>query len=56
MAKVMIKCPEKGKLVFTGMFTDKAAFERSQIRQPVFRCSACGKEHTWAKEDAVIQE
>jgi hypothetical protein len=31
MAKVMIKCPDTGKLVFTGVFGDKALLEGLQI-------------------------
>jgi hypothetical protein len=57
MAKVMIKCPEKGKLVFTGVVGDKVFLERLQIKQnKMARCSACGKEHLWTKDDAVLQE
>ena len=57
MAKVMIKCPETGKLVFTGVLADKAMLERTQIpKNKMARCSACGKEHLWAKEQAVLQD
>jgi len=57
MAKVMIKCPETGKLVFTGVFGDKALLEGLQIKKnKMARCSACGKEHLWEKEQAVLQE
>jgi hypothetical protein len=56
MAKVMIKCPNTGKLVFTGVLGDKTLLERIQIQQnKMARCSACGKEHTWSKGDAVLQ-
>ncbi len=57
MAKVMIKCPDTKKLVFTGVVGDKVFLERLQIKQNrMARCSACGKEHAWTKEDAVLQE
>ena len=57
MAKVMIKCPDTGKLVFTGVFGDKALLEGLQIKKnKMARCSACGKEHLWQKEQAVLQE
>lgn len=57
MAKVMIKCPSTGKLVFTGVVGDKALLERLQIKQnKMARCSACGKEHLWTKEQAVLQD
>jgi hypothetical protein len=57
MAKVMIKCPNTGKLVFTGVLNTKDMFERSTIKETrLSKCSACGKDHTWAKEQAVLQE
>jgi len=57
MAKVMIKCPEKKTLVFTGVFGDKAFLERLQIQEnKMARCAACGKSHTWTRQDAVLQE
>ena len=57
MAKIMIKCPDKKTLVFTGVFGDKAFLERLQIKQNIMaRCSACGKSHIWTKEQAVLQE
>lgn len=57
MAKVMIKCPDTGKLVFTGVFGDKTLLESMQIKKnKMARCSACGKEHLWQKEQAVLQD
>jgi len=57
MAKVMIKCPDTGKLVFTGVFGDKTLLESMQIKKnKMARCAACGKEHLWEKEQAVLQE
>jgi ribosomal protein L32 len=57
MAKVMIKCPDTGKLVFTGVFGDKTLLESMQIKKnKMARCSACGKEHLWEKQQAVLQD
>ena len=57
MAKVMIKCPDTGKLVFTGVVGDKVFLERLQIQKnKMVRCEACGKEHLWAKDQAVLQD
>lgn len=51
MGKVMIKCPNTGKLVFTGVLSAKSMFERSTIKETrMAKCSACGKEHIWTKE------
>ena len=57
MAKVMIKCPETGKMVFTGILGDQSLLERIKIQKnKMARCAACGKEHLWTKEQAVLQE
>lgn len=57
MAKVMIKCPETGKLVPAGVWVDKATFEKAQMPQNTLgRCPACGKKHSWTKKDAVLQD
>jgi hypothetical protein len=57
MAKVMIKCPDTKKVVFTGVFGDKVFLEKLQIKENIMaRCSACGKSHKWTKEEAVVQE
>jgi endogenous inhibitor of DNA gyrase (YacG/DUF329 family) len=57
MAEVMIKCPETGKLVPTGFSMDKASFESSSLKNNTLSdCPACGKNHVWSKEDAVLKE
>jgi len=57
MAKIMIKCPETGKLVFTGLYVDKASFEKAQMQHNTLaHCPACGKKHSWTKQDATVEE
>lgn len=57
MGRVMIKCPNTGKLVFTGVLSAKNMFDKSAIKETrMAKCPACGKEHIWTKEQAVLQE
>ena len=57
MAKVMIKCPETGRLVYTGTAMSKASFESSPLKDNTLsRCPACGKNHVWSKEHAVLKD
>lgn len=56
MSAVMIKCPETGKAVFTGIEMDKRTFENATMSNNTIRCSACRKDHTWDKKDAWIEE
>ena len=56
MARVMIKCPVRGKAVPTGMEADEAAFKSVKYENNEFGCPACGQIHTWSKEDAFLEE
>ena len=57
MGKVMIKCPETGKAVPTGMAMDKASFDTAVLSNNTLgNCPACGKDHVWSKEDAFLEE
>ncbi len=56
MARVMITCPETGKPVYTGMTFDWHAFESVQIGEKSVSCPACGKQHTWRRVDAYLDE
>jgi hypothetical protein len=59
MGKLMIRCPNTGKPLFTGIAIDRATFENPTN---VFRnntvgpCPHCGQMHTWSKEDAFVSD
>lgn len=55
MGKVVIKCPTTGKVIPTGMASDKSSFESSQFVNNIARCPACGQKHVWNKADAWLQ-
>ena len=57
MANVMIKCPNTGKLVPTGIGSDAQSFESSEMKEMTLgNCPACGDDHVWNKEDAQLGE
>ena len=58
MPKIMIKCPETGEAVATGMSSpDQKSFDENLILDHVLRfCSACDKDHPWDKEIAFLQD
>ena len=56
MAQVMIVCPETGKHVYTGLnfdWFDLDAYELGE--KTVVKCSECGQEHKWTKDDAFLR-
>jgi endogenous inhibitor of DNA gyrase (YacG/DUF329 family) len=56
MARLMIRCPQTGKPVFTGMDMPPAAFDRATLESNTVRCPHCGEPHTWQKADAYLEE
>ena len=56
MDDVMIKCPETGKAVRTGMVADKDGFEDSVLDESTLQCPHCAKTRTWNKSDARFAE
>ena len=55
MSQVMIRCPATGKDVYTGLSFDWSTLDWQPLGELSFRCSACGKDHTWTKEDANLR-
>lgn len=53
---VTIVCPTTGRRVPTGIVMDRAEFERAVFEANVLRCPACGRIHTWSKQDAELRE
>jgi endogenous inhibitor of DNA gyrase (YacG/DUF329 family) len=56
MSNVVIKCPQTGKTIPTGIAMDKVSFESATLTNNSFGpCPACGRRHTWDKRDAWVQ-
>jgi endogenous inhibitor of DNA gyrase (YacG/DUF329 family) len=59
MGEVMIKCPDTGRSVATGIAMDRASFEDPANileNNMLGNCPVCGKDHVWSKMDAFLQE
>ena len=54
MGDVVIKCPNTGKEIPTGMSFSRQLWEAAKIEQNQVRCPACGQTHTWDKKDAKL--
>jgi endogenous inhibitor of DNA gyrase (YacG/DUF329 family) len=52
MANVMIRCPETGEPVPTGVGMDFETFKHVTMRDNQVECASCGQMHTWQQEDA----
>lgn len=54
--RILIKCPNTGKLIYTGFAMDMDTFEASPIEEmdPV-ECPACHQMHRWKKRDAILE-
>jgi hypothetical protein len=55
ISRVLIHCPETGEAVQTVFRLRPTAFEALRGEYG-FRCSRCGKVHTWRKEDAWLEK
>jgi hypothetical protein len=54
---IMIRCPETGEPVSTGLSMEKETFEFAEFTgETLSPCPACGQAHEWGKEDAFLQD
>ena len=56
MNRIVIKCPNTGKLIYTGFAMDQATFSMLPIEEmdPI-ECPACHQQHRWQKKDALFE-
>jgi hypothetical protein len=52
----MIKCPETGRWISTGIDVDPETYPAIPEALAKTRCQACGQDHWWSKKDALICE
>lgn len=54
--RILIKCPNTGKMIFTGYSMDPQTFEAAPIEEmdPI-ECPACHQMHRWTKKDARFE-
>jgi hypothetical protein len=54
MGALMIKCPNTGRDIFTGMNVDKASFGSSPVFFGETFCPICRTDHQWFATDAWV--
>jgi len=54
--RLMIRWPETGKLLPTGVAMDPGSFERSNFVSNAASCPHCGGTHRWSKADAILMD
>lgn len=56
MSFLMIRCPQSGREVLTGIETDCQSFEKMTDVIAYTRCPHCGIEHGWWPDEAWLTE
>jgi hypothetical protein len=52
----MIKCPETGYEIPTGLVTDRETFRSAPVFFARVLCPACGNQHEWFAQQAWVSE
>jgi hypothetical protein len=56
MGVVMIKCPETGRDISTGMVADRATFRETPVFFALAYCPHCRAQHEWFAQQAWVCE
>lgn len=56
VASLMIRCPNTGQPISTGIETDKYSLQQIADVPARTRCSICGLDHTWWKREAWLAD
>ncbi|HXB81594.1 MAG TPA: hypothetical protein VNX23_29970 [Bradyrhizobium sp.] len=56
MGMVMIKCPQTGRAIPTGIKADRESFQRSPVFFGHTHCPICRANHGWFARDAWVDE
>ena len=56
MGMVMIKCPQTGRAIPTGIETDRERFQRCAVFFSRTRCPICRTDHPWFAREAWVRE
>jgi len=54
MSAVLIRCPNTGEPVPTGIETEPTVFRKLPKVSSKMRCPACGEEHVWSVKSAWL--
>lgn len=56
MGTLMIRCPETGREISTGVRTDEHSFKTAPVFFARSYCPHCRTEHEWFAKDAWVRE
>src|ERR1700732_3340475 len=56
MGMVMVKCPQSGRAIPTGIKTDRESFRRSPVFFSRTHCPICHTDHAWFAGEAWVDE
>ena len=56
MSMVMVKCPQTGHAIPTGIKTDRESFRQSPVFFARTRCLICHTDHSWFAREAWVDE
>jgi hypothetical protein len=56
MSTIMIKCPQTGEAVSTGIEVERDTFVALPNAGALMHCPACGDEHIWSKAEAWLAD
>jgi len=56
MGMVMVKCPQSGRAIPTGIKIDRESFGRSAVFFSRTRCPICCTDHAWFAREAWVHE
>jgi hypothetical protein len=56
MSVIMIRCPETGSEISTGIECEDDDFRRLPFVITQTTCPSCGREHRWSKSDAWLND
>lgn len=56
MGMIMVKCPETGRAIPTGIKSDRETFLRSIVFFGNTRCPICQANHNWFAREAWVEE
>ncbi|MDA9427001.1 hypothetical protein XH97_33530 [Bradyrhizobium sp. CCBAU 53380] len=56
MGMVMVKCPQTGRVIPTGIMSDRETFLRSVVFYGNTHCPDCRANHHWFAREAWVEE
>jgi hypothetical protein len=56
MGVIMIRCPQTGDSISTGVEMEMAEFQRAPVFFSRVRCPVCDQDHEWFAQDAWVSD